>query len=272
MFCPHCGAQLPDGSAFCGNCGSPLGAANAAAQPPAPSQPAPSAQPAAGQPAGTYPPNVPPQGPVVAGGQGAKRPFHVTRGMTIGVLVVGVVAIVAIVLAVTGVFGGGKRGSAESVADSVESVYNDLLSSDLDSDAWARFSNGLVDLMHDDAVRAGMEQMGYDSEEELGEDLGGALGSAMSYASGALDMMDLSIEVEVGDHMSASEISSMNDNLDYMGLDLEIEDAYELEATMTATLLEDFGTYEAGETQSQNVGTTGLSAVEIDGSWYLWGN
>lgn len=267
MFCPHCGAQLPEGSAFCGNCGSPLAAANTAAQPAAPSQPAPGAQPV-----GAYPPSAPPQGPVIAGGQGPKRPFHVTRGMTIGVLAVGVVAIVAIVLAVTGVFGGGKRGSAESVADSVESVYNDLLSSDLDSDAWARFSNGLVDLMHDDAVRAGMEQMGYDSEEEFGEDLGGALGSAMSYASGALDMVDLSIEVEVGDHMSASEISSMNDNLDYMGLDLEIEDAYELEATMTATLLEDFGGYEAGETQSQNMGTTGLSAVEIDGSWYLWGN
>lgn len=263
MFCPHCGAQLPDGSAFCGNCGSPL----ASAQPAAPSQPAPSAQPA-----GTYPPSVPPQGPVVAGGQGPKRPFHVTRGMTIGVLAVGVVAIVAIVLAVTGVFGGGKRGSAESVADSVESVYNDLLSSDLDSDAWARFSNGLVDLMHDDAVRAGMEQMGYDSEEEFGEDLGGALGSAMSYASGALDMVDLSIEVEVGDHMSASEISSMNDNLDYMGLDFEIDDAYELDASITATLLEDYGGYEAGETQSQDMGSTGLSAVEIDGSWYLWGN
>lgn len=263
MFCPHCGAQLPEGSAFCGNCGSPL----ASAQPAAPSQPAPSAQPA-----GTYPPSVPPQGPVVAGGQGPKRPFHVTRGMTIGVLAVGVVAIVAIVLAVTGVFGGGKRGSAESVADSVESVYRDLLSSDLDSDAWARFSNGLVDLMHDDAVRAGMEQMGYDSEEEFGEDLGGALGSAMSYASGALDMVDLSIEVEVGDHMSASEISSMNDNLDYMGLDFEIEDAYELDASITATLLEDYGGYEAGETQSQDMGSTGLSAVEIDGSWYLWGN
>ena len=27
MFCPNCGAQIPDGSAFCGTCGAPLGAA-----------------------------------------------------------------------------------------------------------------------------------------------------------------------------------------------------------------------------------------------------
>ncbi|ACV21286.1 Predicted membrane protein [Slackia heliotrinireducens] len=27
MFCPHCGTQLPDGSAFCANCGSQLNAA-----------------------------------------------------------------------------------------------------------------------------------------------------------------------------------------------------------------------------------------------------
>ena len=27
MFCPNCGVQIPDGSAFCGTCGAPLGAA-----------------------------------------------------------------------------------------------------------------------------------------------------------------------------------------------------------------------------------------------------
>ena len=31
MFCPQCGSQLPDGSAFCGKCGAQLGAAPASA-------------------------------------------------------------------------------------------------------------------------------------------------------------------------------------------------------------------------------------------------
>ena len=32
MFCPNCGAQLPDGSAFCGSCGARLGGAPQAPQ------------------------------------------------------------------------------------------------------------------------------------------------------------------------------------------------------------------------------------------------
>ena len=114
MFCPHCGAQLPDGLAFCGNCGSPLNAAPQANPNPMPEQPpVPPVQPPAGQPGGAYyQGTAPQQGPVMPAGQPVKRPFHVTRGMTIGILAVGVVAIVAIVLALGGIFGGG-HGSAQ---------------------------------------------------------------------------------------------------------------------------------------------------------------
>lgn len=41
MFCPNCGANLPEGTAFCGNCGTKMNAAPEAA-----TQPTPAAQPA----------------------------------------------------------------------------------------------------------------------------------------------------------------------------------------------------------------------------------
>lgn len=39
MFCPQCGNQLPDGSAFCGKCGAKLGASTASASKAAPGTP-----------------------------------------------------------------------------------------------------------------------------------------------------------------------------------------------------------------------------------------
>lgn len=161
MFCPYCGTQLPDGSAFCGNCGKPLSqqpagnaapAAQSAGMPPAP----------APQP-GNVPPATPPdfnqQTPFDA--KPAKKPFQVTRGMTIGILAVAVVAVVAIVLAVTGVFGGGSgESSATAVADKVGGLYNDLLQSDFDSDAIESFGNGILDLYPEELVDGRLESMG----------------------------------------------------------------------------------------------------------------
>ena len=277
MFCPHCGAQLPDGSAFCGNCGSPLNAVPQANPNPMPEQPPvppvqPPVQPPAGQPGGAYyQGTAPQQGPVMPATKPAKRPFHVTRGMTIGILAVGVVAIVAIVLAVTGVFGGGGHGSAQAVADGVESAFTDLLESDLEGDDWERFGLAIVGLMPEEAVEVSIDEQGYDSREDFAEYIGESMGSSLSYASTYLDMVDLSFEIEVGSRLDSDEIDSMNDSLDALGVDLEVEEAYELEGSITATLLEDFGGYEAGESESSDMGYIGMCAVKIGGSWYLWG-
>ncbi len=55
MFCSKCGTQIPDGSAFCGNCGNPLTPEQAPAQQTsAPQQPAPQPTPAQ-QPIATAP-------------------------------------------------------------------------------------------------------------------------------------------------------------------------------------------------------------------------
>lgn len=280
MFCPYCGTQLPDGSAFCGNCGKPLSqqpAGNAApAAQPAGMPPAPAPQPGNVPPApapqpGNEPPATPPdfnqQAPFDT--KPAKKPFQVTRGMTIGILAVAVVAVVAIVLAVTGVFGGGGAGesSANGVADRLGGVYNNLLQSDFDSDAFESFGNGLLDLLPEQLVDGQLESMGYDSREEFSETLGQNYGYGMSYYSDDLSYMTIEIDVTLGDKLDGSRLYNVNTYLEQYGL--EATDGYLLEATLTATLTEDYNGFSAGEQQSQET-STGMAAIEIDGRWYLY--
>lgn len=279
MFCPYCGTQLPDGSAFCGNCGKPLSqqpAGNAApAAQPAGLPPAPAPQPGNVPPApapqpGNVPPATPPdfnqQTPFDA--KPAKKPFQVTRGMTIGILAVAVVAVVAIVLAVTGVFGGGSgESSATAVADKLGGLYNDLLQSDFDSDAFESFGNGMLNLYPDEVVDGQLESMGYDSREDFSETLGQNYGYGMSYYSDDLSYMTIEIDVTLGDKLDGSRLYNVNTYLEQYGL--EATDGYLLEATLTATLTEDYNGFSAGEQQSQET-STGMAAIEIDGRWYLY--
>lgn len=279
MFCPYCGTQLPDGSAFCGNCGKPLSqqpagnaapAAQPAGMPPAPAPQPGNVPPASAPQPGNVPPATPPdfnqQTPFDA--KPAKKPFQVTRGMTIGILAVAVVAVVAIVLAVTGVFGGGSgESSATAVADKLGGLYNDLLQSDFDSDAFESFGNGMLNLYPDEVVDGQLESMGYDSREDFSETLGQNYGYGMSYYSDDLSYMTIEIDVTLGDKLDGSRLYNVNTYLEQYGL--EATDGYLLEATLTATLTEDYNGFSAGEQQSQET-STGMAAIEIDGRWYLY--
>ena len=279
MFCPYCGTQLPDGSAFCGNCGKPLSqqpagnaapAAQPAGMPPVPAPQPGNVPPASAPQPGNVPPATPPdfnqQTPFDA--KPAKKPFQVTRGMTIGILAVAVVAVVAIVLAVTGVFGGGSgESSATAVADKLGGLYNDLLQSDFDSDAFESFGNGMLNLYPDEVVDGQLESMGYDSREDFSETLGQNYGYGMSYYSDDLSYMTIEIDVTLGDKLDGSRLYNVNTYLEQYGL--EATDGYLLEATLTATLTEDYNGYSAGEQESTET-STGMAAVEIDGRWYLY--
>ncbi|WP_302153366.1 zinc-ribbon domain-containing protein [uncultured Enorma sp.] len=279
MFCPYCGTQLPDGSAFCGNCGKPLSqqpagnaapAAQPAGMPPVPAPQPGNVPPASAPQPGNVPPATPPdfnqQTPFDA--KPAKKPFQVTRGMTIGILAVAVVAVVAIVLAVTGVFGGGSgESSATAVADKLGGLYNDLLQSDFDSDAFESFGNGMLNLYPDEVVDGQLESMGYDSREDFSETLGQNYGYGMSYYSDDLSYMTIEIDVTLGDKLDGSRLYNVNTYLEQYGL--EATDGYLLEATLTATLTEDYNGFSAGEQQSQET-STGMAAIEIDGRWYLY--
>ena len=279
MFCPYCGTQLPDGSAFCGNCGKPLSqqpAGNAApAAQPAGMPPAPAPQPGNVPPApapqpGNVPPATPPdfnqQTPFDA--KPAKKPFQVTRGMTIGVLAAAAfVAVAIIAFAVTGIFGGSGANSPEGVANRLGAVYTDLLQSDFDEAALTRFGNDALDLLHPSMVEESIRSTGYHSRDEYAEGFGERYGSAFASLGSISEYVDFTVDIRVGDKLTSYQLATVNDSLARYGI--EATDGYKLGGTMTATVLRDFMGYSAGDVETTDMSSTGIIVVKIDGSWYL---
>ena len=286
MYCPHCGSQLPDGAAFCGHCGKPVAPqpVAGAAQPTASSpQPAPAPSPVSGPqsapPFAAAPGSVPPSVPPAPAGQSPfdvkppKKPFRVTRGMTIGILAVAMVAVMAIVLAVSGVFGGGAHKSAQGIADQTDALFDDLMQSDFDSAAFEKFGGGIIDLFPPEFVDASLEESGH-TREELIQYMGSSLGGSMEYYGSTLssytDMFTISIDVELGDRLDSYDIESINDTLASSGCDDVVTEGYYLTGEASVTFNEGYEGYSAGETESEDMGNIGLCAIKIGNSWYLW--
>lgn len=240
-----------------------------------PTQPTAAAAPATG----ATPPGVPPaatsQSPFDT--KPPKKPFHVTRGMTIGILAVAAVAVVAIVLAVTGVFGGGGgHSNAQTVADRMGDLYNNLLSSDFDSQAFEDFGEGLLDLMPTDVVDQELEKSGITREDAI-DTIGSVFGGSMQYygsmLSGYADTFDITFDVSLGSQLSSDDIDDINDTFDSKGYgNLKVTDGYSLEGEVSVTFNKDFQNYSAGESRSEDMGDLGMCAIKIGNSWYLWGN
>lgn len=286
MYCPHCGSQLPDGAAFCGHCGKPVAPQpvadaaqpNASAPQPA-AAPSPVSGPQSAPPFAAAPGSVPPGVPPAPAGQSPfdvkppKKPFRVTRGMTIGILAVAVVAVVAIVLAVSGVFGGGAHKSAQGIADQTDALFDDLMQSDFDSAAFEKFGGGIIDLFPPEFVDASLEESGR-TREELTRYMGSSLGGSMEYYGSTLssytDMFAISIDVELGDRLDSYDMESINDSLASSGCDDVVTEGYYLTGEVSVTFIEGYEGYSAGETESEDMGNIGLCAIKIGNSWYLW--
>ena len=177
------------------------------------------------------------QTPVVV--QGAKRPFRVTRGMTIGVLAVAAVVAVAIIaFAVTGIFGGSGANSPEGVANRLGAVYTDLLQSDFDEAALTRFGNDALDLLHPSMVEESIRSTGYHSRDEYAEGFGERYGSAFASLGSISEYVDFTVDIRVGDKLTSYQLATVNDSLARYGI--EATDGYKLGGTMTATVLRDF--------------------------------
>ncbi len=294
MFCSHCGSELPEGSAFCGYCGKPLPsrsqpvpeqsgsaaagagtAAGAAATRPTERVASNGAQPGGSQHAGSASPATgapSAQVPWVDQNPPKKR-FYVTRGMTVGILVVVVAVVAFAVLSLSGVFGGSTQSSPEGVANQVETLFNDLFESDFDEDAFTEFGGGLIDLFPSEIVDDALALEGVTREElaeELGNSMGSVIGTYGSTVTSYLDFLSLDVDITLGDQLDSEDLEDLSESFSDAGYDYTVTDGYELVCAVTITLTEDYAGYSAGETISQEL-DTGFYTVEINGSWYLWG-
>lgn len=262
MFCPKCGSEMPDGSKFCGKCGAQIatvpgqGATGASGMPGASST-----GPAQGAPQA---PQGAPAAPGAPGASGTAAPRS-KKGLIIGI--VAVVAVVAVVIfGVTQCIGGNAHSSAEAVAESVESSFNRLVNDGFTSDAATAYADDMLNLMPSGVVDAVLDETGATREELLDE-----LGSSLDFGEDigeALNKIDYSVTVTVGDSLSESTISSFNSTFEEAGLSIEATNGYELDVTLRMTLKEDYSGSPAGTSHSETM--SGLTVIQVDGSWYLW--
>ena len=249
MFCPKCGAQLPDGSKFCAKCGAKIAAA----------------QPAGGAPApGPAPAPTPVPGPL---------PQPKKNVGALAALAVAAVVIVAIAVFALRGCGAKGYGSADELAQSIGNATEKLFEEDLSSGSLVSYTDGLLDMLPEGAPEAMMKEQGITSRDEFTSQMQGALGGLDDVAnmlSGYLDKIDVSVDVKAGDSLDPDEIADINDGLSGYGLALKVTEARELTMSATVTLKEDFMGLKKGETQTQDSGDLGLYAVKIDGRWFLW--
>ena len=231
MFCPNCGAQCPDGTEFCGNCGVQMNAQPVYQPPYAPSN--------AQQPyvSGYVPTNA--QQPYMApAGQGGSAPAPEKNHLP---LIIGIaVAVIAVIVLAVVLWGGGDdsdsgRGSSKvkvTPEDVVEEFYDALLSGDLDE---------ALECVHPNMV----DEIDGDADELID----------------VLAMFEDSIEVDVlGSNRVTDdyEIEDVQDLLDEYDIDEDLGDVYEVEVEMTVDFM--------GQTQTDS---NEAIVAEIGGTFYI---
>ncbi len=248
MFCPKCGTQLPDGSRFCGKCGAQLADA---AQPAA----APEAAPAVPQ----TPPDFGSGTPVVPGGAPQK-----SKGK-VGLIVAAVAAVVVVALAIWGVVScagrGGGRGSAQSIADGVTASYNTMIEGNFSADSMQKGVNDLIDLMPQQAVEYSLNEQGI-TREELNETMMTTFEGIEDYTS-LTSLVDFKFQASVGAPLSGVELADVNERLNAAGMNVNVTEGNHISYVMTMDAF--------GQQSDQSLDESGLYAINVNGSWYLWG-
>lgn len=244
MFCPKCGTQLPDGSKFCGNCGAQLGAA--------PAQPAGASQ----VPPAPQVPGVPVS--AVPGGAAPKPKRKV------GLIVAGVAAVVVVALAIWGIVScvGGGNGSAQGIADGVDAAFNTMIDGDFSSDSLTKGMDGLIDLMPPEAVQAALDESGM-TRDDLREEMSYAFGD-VDQISSLMGLADITFSASLGEQLDEDDLAGVNDTLEAAGVTSDATEGYNISYSMEISAL--------GQSQSQDLDESGLFAVKIGNSWYLWGS
>lgn len=230
MFCPQCGAQLPDGSKFCATCGTQLNAGSAVA-------PAPAVH--------------------------ASEPQVAPSRSKVGLVVAGVAALVVLALVIFGVArcaGGGSRGSAQTVADGVGASFDTMIEGGFSADAMRRGFDGLIDLMPQEAIDNILRSKNM-TRQELSDSMRTLLGSVEDYTA-LVSLVDLSLSVSVGAPLDDDELHTVNNQLEAAGMSVNVTEGNHLSCSVAMSAF--------GYEDSQDVSESGMYAININGSWYLW--
>lgn len=244
MFCPECGHKNPEGARFCGACGKDLGAVVRTVPSPG------GVTSAAGA-------------PIRQGTMGVLRRYPL--------LALGAAVVLVVVLVVFGI-GRGSKGhrTVEALADSVQSPYQQMLDDNMSDESVRSFALAMVDLMPEEAADAMIERDGYDDKDEVIEEVIDSVGASATVQS-MFEKVSAEVEITEGEMLDDDYIDGMNEKFrDDLGLSLEVEEAVALGARISMTALEDVGGVSAGESVTQEIDSSGLVAVKIDGQWYLW--
>lgn len=262
MFCPKCGRENPDTAKFCGGCGAEIPQrattpSGAAVRPDAGAQPAPGAVPA----------------PAGSGGAGAVRSTFATLSKQTKI----VLAVAAVVLLGLVAFGitrcvSSPHATADALARSVTGVYERIFTGGYSQDNAERAASDLLDLMPPGALDKAIEMGDYENRRELVEDAAESVSDMYDNmgVTDVLDKVEVKLEITVGEQLDQDDLDDINDVFSDADLDIEATDGVDLGMKGTITFLEDYVIYEKGETVDQSLESIGISAIKIDGKWYLW--
>lgn len=235
MFCPNCGNQLPDGSRFCGKCGTQLDVSP-----------------------GVQPTGVP--GPYAPVAEKPKSKAGLVIGIVAAVVVVaGIVA--AIVFGVTSCVGGASTGSAQGVVNGVNSAFVTMTDGDFSSSALSSGMDQLIDLMPSEVIETALREDGM-TREEVSDEMEDMFGELDEYSS-YMGLIDIKLNATLGTQLSSDELSDVNDDLIDGGASAPAAEGYHIGLDIEVSAL--------GETESQSVDESGLIAVRVGNGWYLWG-
>lgn len=270
MFCGNCGAKLPDGAAFCGQCGKVAGLGEAARFVSPDAARGTTSVPGVGSSSASY---------GVSGSGGMTAPSSTVAPLKSGrkrgmAAVIAAVAVVAVVVAGAFVaFGHGASGSsssAQEVVKKVDAAYSTLFEGEVNSETFASFFETLFGCFPPEVIEVMLEEIGGDDLTALAEYASDYYASSFSYFAS----MDVDVTMRLGDSLDEDEIESVNDMLETIDVYTTIQAGYWIDGELTIRTLEDIGIVSEGYTQTMDLSSlmSQFVVIKIDGLWYLlWG-